>query len=325
MQVFELVQKLLNVQARDPLMGKNNYPWRCLVNLDTFIITVFCQVDDIMKELLQGRRLRERGPMPSLADSEVVTMEVVGEYLGLGQDQAIYRYFRRHYHHFFPALRKVHRTTFVRQAANLCYLKEQMWQRLVSLISYDPNLALVDSFPIPVCQFARAYRCKRFKGEVAFGKDSLSRQTFYGFRMHVRLGWPGVITRFALAAGNVHETHLVSGLTYGTKGLLVGDRNYWSPSLKKELQSHDLKLEAPFRSATRDPWPSRSALLSRIRYRIDTVFGQLVDRYQAKRVWARDIWHLSNRLLRKTLSHTLAFFLNQDRGHPPLQIAKLVS
>jgi hypothetical protein len=64
-----------------------------------------------------GQPLRERGPDPTLADSEVLTMEVVGEYLGLIQDSAQFAYFRRHYAHFFPALARLHRTTFVRQAA----------------------------------------------------------------------------------------------------------------------------------------------------------------------------------------------------------------
>ena len=26
---------------------------------------------------------------------------------------------------------------------------------------------------MPVCQFARAYRCRRFRGEAAYGKDTL--------------------------------------------------------------------------------------------------------------------------------------------------------
>lgn len=150
------------------------------------------------------------------------------------------------------------------------------WQHLLKRITYDPNFALVDSFPIPVCQFARAYRCRRFKGEAAFCKDTLTRQTFYGFRVHVRLCWPGVITRIALAPANIHKTAVVPDLTAGTRGLLVGDRNYWNPSLREELLSNDIYLQAPFRNAKRDPWPTRSALLSRIRYRIDTVFGQLV-------------------------------------------------
>lgn len=71
-----------------------------------------------MPWVIGGRRLCQRGPQPVLADSEVLTMEVVGEYLGLEQDNALFTYFQRHYTHFFPALRRLHRTTFVHQAAN---------------------------------------------------------------------------------------------------------------------------------------------------------------------------------------------------------------
>ncbi len=84
-------------------------------------------------------------------------------------------------------------------------------------------------------------------------------------------------------------------------------------------------LLAPYRSAKRAPHPRWSALLRRVRYRIDSVFGQLVDRCTVKRVWARDLWHLSNRLLRKVLMQTLAVLLNRELGNPPLQLALLVA
>src|SRR3712207_6989308 len=51
---------------------------------------------------------------PTLSDSEVLTIEVVGEFLGLDEDTQLFAYFRRHYAHFFPDLRRVHRTTFAR-------------------------------------------------------------------------------------------------------------------------------------------------------------------------------------------------------------------
>ena len=294
------------------------------MDLDLFIIAVFCRIDDTLKDLLQGKRLRQRGPAPVLSDAEVVTMEAVGEYLGFSQDTALFSYFRRHYGHFFPGLRGVDRTTFVRQAANLWWVKERLWQQLLDSIRYDPTFALVDSFPLPVCQFARAYRCQRFRGEAAFVKDILTRQTFYGFRVHVHLSWPGVVTRFTIAPANVHELSVVPQLAVGTRGVLVGDRNYWSPRLAEELLHENVTLVAPFGSRKRDPRPRFSSTLSRLRYRIDTVFGQLVDRYQVKRVWARDIWHLRGRMIRKILSHTIAFLLNQAQGNPPLQLAKLL-
>ena len=65
------------------------------MNLDEFIITCFCTIDELLPAVTKGKRLRERGPMPKLTESEVVTMELVGMYLGLSRDQQVFDYFRR--------------------------------------------------------------------------------------------------------------------------------------------------------------------------------------------------------------------------------------
>ena len=82
------------------------------------LLHVFCLVDDEMKAL-DLPRLRRRGPHPTLSDSEVITIELVGEFWGLGKDRDLVRHFRRYHAAEFPALARVHRTTFARQAANL--------------------------------------------------------------------------------------------------------------------------------------------------------------------------------------------------------------
>lgn len=162
------------------------------MNLDDFIIACFCVIDDQLPSILKGKRLRTRGPMPKLTDSEVLTMEVVGTYLGISQDKALYDYFRRHYAHFFPAVAGLHRTTFVRQAANLWAVKERLWCHLRDeLIRYDPTVAIVDSLPLPVCRFARSSRCVRLREVATYGKDHSGKQTIYGLRLHLRLCWPG--------------------------------------------------------------------------------------------------------------------------------------
>ncbi len=290
------------------------------MDLSTFIVAVFCLVDDRLK----GRRIRQRGPSPKLSDAEVLTIEIVGEFLGIDTDKGIYLFFRRHYERWFPALGEVHRTTFARQAANLWKVKEHLWQELLELAPHDPAFALCDSMPLPACLFARAYRCRRFRGEAAFGKDTLLRQTFYGFRVHVRVCWPGVITRLSVAPANAHELSVAPELLESTCGLAIGDRNYHSPETKAELTRMGVELLAPYRSKKRDLAPERSAFLSRLRYRIDTVFSQLTGRYSIKRVWAKDLWHLTGRLLRKVLSHTVAFVLNHRAGNQPLQLAQLL-
>jgi hypothetical protein len=292
------------------------------MDLSTFIVSVFCLVDDRIKD---HRPLRQRGPAPKLSDSEVITIEIVGEFLGLDTDKALYLFFKRHFGEWFPTLGEVHRTTFARQSANLWKLKETLWQELLLLTPHDPTFAICDSMPLPACLFARAYRCKRFKGEAAFGKDTLLKQTFYGFRVHVRVAWPGLISRFSVAPANAHELSVVPQIVEGTSGLIVGDRNYHSPKTTQELAKMSIELLSPYSSKKRDPTPKRSAFLSRLRYRIDTVFSQLTERYSIKRVWARDAWHLASRLLRKVLSHTVAFLLNHQSGNQPLQLSKLLT
>ncbi len=74
------------------------------MDLSTFIIAIFCLVDDRLKD----RRIRQRGPSSKLSDSEVLTIEIVGEFLGLDTDKGIHLFFRRHYGEWFPALQREH-------------------------------------------------------------------------------------------------------------------------------------------------------------------------------------------------------------------------
>src|SRR3712207_1258718 len=115
------------------------------MDLSTFVVAVFCLIDDRLK----GRRIRQRGPAPKLSDAEVLTIEVVGEFSGLDTDKDIRLFFRRHYAEWFPALGEVHRTTFARQAANLWKVKEALWQELLALAPHDPAFSPWTRCPCP--------------------------------------------------------------------------------------------------------------------------------------------------------------------------------
>ncbi|MFM7600372.1 MAG: IS982 family transposase, partial [Pseudanabaena sp.] len=54
----------------------------------------------------------------------------------------------------------------------------------------------------------------------------------------------------------------------------------------------------------------------KVRRLIETVIGRSVARFHLDKVWARDIWHLSSRLNRKILAHTLCFWLNRHSLQP---------
>ena len=61
------------------------------MSLTDLIIRVFCLTDDLLRDMqAHGTKLRARGAAPTLADSEVLTMELVGELLGLDEERALF-------------------------------------------------------------------------------------------------------------------------------------------------------------------------------------------------------------------------------------------
>ncbi len=64
-------------------------------------------------------------------------------------------------------------------------------------------------------------------------------------------------------------------------------------------------------------------LLKRCRRLIETVIGQLLQRFNFEKVRARDLWHLTSRINRKLLAHTVCFCLNRH-SLDPLQFEQLI-
>src|SRR3712207_9525814 len=89
----------------------------------------------------------------------------------------------------------------------------------------DPVLALIDRLPVPVCHFARAYRCRGFPGIASFGHDALAHQTYYGLQLHLCVTWTGVIAATlapADAADLALTPELLAGQEFRRKGSEIG-------------------------------------------------------------------------------------------------------
>jgi hypothetical protein len=107
----------------------------------------------------------------------------------------------------------------------------------------------------------------------------------------------------------------------------VGFRRQELPEFSKlaeRLEEEGLRLLAP-RGSSGKGCSLWLRFLVHKRRTIETVIGQLVGRYDAKKMWARDRWHLTSRWLRKVLSHTMAVHLCQRAGLSPLRFSDLLT
>lgn len=294
------------------------------MSIEDFIITVFCIIDDELEKLLNGKKLRQRGRHTLLTDSEVITIEIVGEFLGQDCDKSIWEYFKSHWLHFFPRIPD--RSNFVRQAANLHIIKRMLQERLATALgALGDSLHMVDGLPMPVCKFVRAYFSKTFKGRAAYGYCATKKERYYGFRGHLVISSIGVITAATFTAANVDERDVCPELVEGIHGLMIGDKGFMRPELQEELKTNGLNLQTPLRDNMKDDRPKGFLYwMKSTRRLIETVIGQLAERFHIERVRTRDLWHEASRFWRKLLAHTVCVKMSIERGNEPLQFENLV-
>lgn len=135
----------------------------------------------------------------------------------------------------------------------------------------------------------------------------------------------GVITSATFAGANIDERDVCPHLVENLKGLLLGDKGFIRPSLKEELELAHLHLQTPVRGNMKEDRPHIFIKwMMSARRLIETVIGQLSERFHIEKVRARDLWHQASRFWRKLLAHTVCVKINLTQGNEPLQLENLV-
>ena len=93
------------------------------MSYDDFIIVVYLLVETLYQNIVT-KPLRGKGFTHALSDAEIITMELVGECLGLYTDKGIWAYFTNHYTHYLPKLGSY--LNFAKHCANLVWIKDKM-------------------------------------------------------------------------------------------------------------------------------------------------------------------------------------------------------
>ncbi len=274
---------------------------------DLHLIWLYCWVEASVRSIVDCGRLRCRGPSAALTDPEAITIELWGEMQGFSSDIAIWRYADRHLRDWFPNLPS--RANFSRQCANLRLLKEEM-QRLEFKPSPDWNA--FDGLPVPVCKNVRAKRDRRFSLEAHWSYCASKKEWYYGFKVGAFMNSLGEIYRFCISPAHVDERVMVEVMAVGMPSRLLADKGMISADLSKVLAADGTELVTPMRQNMRDERPSwvvEAAM--RLRRRIETAFGCLVDGFDIARTHGRDFWRWSARICRKIMAYNLTLRLQR--------------
>lgn len=294
------------------------------MSVEYFIIAVYCLVDDVMNGLLKGKNLRQRGFNPALTDSEMITMELVAEFQGIDTDKGTWEYFCNHWRALFPNLGS--RANFAKHAANLWRMKQQIQKALAEQMgAFTDSLHIADGFPVPVCHFRRANFSQVFAGEATYGYCAKS-ETYYGFKGNLLINSDGVITGVTLSQAHIDERESLWDLVDGIHGMIIADKGLIGSDYQNELREYSgIDLQPTVHSNMNEKRGKNFIQwLTSTRRLVETVIGQLTERFQIEKVRARKLWYLTNRIARKVLAHTVCVYINKKIGNPPLQFDLLV-
>jgi hypothetical protein len=270
------------------------------------LVRLYCWVSDVVGSIAWSGNLRKSGPKPELTDEETLTIELWGEMEGFSSDAAIWRHARSYLMKFFPKLGA--EWNFTRRCANLHALKAE-----IQAVSFRPTADwnAFDGLPLPVCKLARANRDKRFRGEAARSYCAAKDEKYYGFKAGAMMNSNGEIFHVWLGPANVDERVRVDETEVDMPGHLLADKGLISRELSATLAARGTVLTTPMRKNMRDDRPKslvRRAM--RLRRRIETAFGRLVDGFGITRTRGRDFRRWSARVFRKILAYNVLLRLD---------------
>jgi hypothetical protein len=306
-----------------------------MVDVDTFVTTLYVMVDDFCKTSLPPQT--HPGPGAALSRSETVTLAIFGQWQGFGSERGFYRYAQRHLRSAFPQLPT--REQFNRQV-------RQHYAALVACFLYLGRLLAaqhclyeaLDSSGIPT-RDAKRRGAGWLPGLADIGWSN--RLGWYeGFHLLLAVNPVGVITGFGFGPASTkdqpladtffalrHQPHPgLASVGALARGVYVVDKGFEGQANQRAWWSnYGAQVICPPKRNSRTPWPKRlRRWLAGIRQMVETVYDKLHHTFRLDRERPHELSGFQARLAAKIALHNFCIWLNEQLGRPRLAFTDLV-
>ena len=286
-----------------------------VANFVELCTATYVLVDDLYR-VLAAPHDRRPGPRSRCSESELITMTLLAEVVGLAEEAAFLGYLRRNHPALFPHLPE--RTRYNRRRRGLVAVTNRIRGGLALAVALrlepeERDLCVIDSLPIPAVGFAHARGAHRWYGRAAYGYNAAKSQTYYGFKLHLLCTRSGLPLDFALTPANCADGTVTEQLLLDKADLVVlGDKAYINGPLQALLaRRNNIRLLTPARSNQRERHdPLLDRLQARFRQAIETINSQLAEQFHIERNRAKSLAGLCARVQAKLAAYTLGLCLN---------------
>lgn len=282
-------------------------------SFEDLILVIFVLVDDLYKKVApKAVKHRPNINKAILSDSEVITIALCGEILGIDSEKAWYSFVKKNYSHLFPKM--CDRSQFNRTRRNLMQVMNLIFTQVAT--NFKNEVLIVDSFPLEVCKFGRAKFCKSFRDEGAtYSFNASKKETFFGYKVHVITTSEGAVKLFEITPANVDDRKGLEDFSavLPVNSTVIADKGYQSMILEKSLADVGISLLALRRNNSIQNYSANfRQMIFKMRRRIETDFSQLSTQFNIERVLAKKFQGLCVRILTKFLAFNLCLFIMRN-------------
>ncbi|WNO87166.1 IS982 family transposase [Streptococcus suis] len=248
-------------------------------------------------------KYRRNVGLVKVSDESILVLLLLQAELGMTSQRHFYTFC-----HLFPCGQLLERSRFNRRSKQLIWLVQLIRKAMSEMLPSD-KLAIIDSFPVPLCQPVRNHRATIFKGLADIGYNASKHLWFYGFKVHMLVTLSGYILNYVVTPASVHDIKVVYELLEGCKqSVILGDLGYLSSELKKYLEQEGYHLWMPFRKNMTGAEEHNNWKVMAMRRTIETRFSELCRLFDIEHTLARSLAGLQLRMEQIILAHNLRYF-----------------
>ena len=173
--------------------------------------------------------------------------------------------------------------------------------------------AIIDSYPLPLCQGVRNARACLFAGIANIGYNATKQLYFYGFKVHAIVSDDGYILDYVVTKASVHDARETVELmenTHPSNYYLLGDEGYLGKELHQQLKQMGYELWTPYRKNMTGAKKHNDHQLMAIRRTIESGFS-LLTYYNTENNRARSLIGFQSRLEIAILAYNSAYCLER--------------
>ena len=297
-----------------------------MMNLDSFLVSLYVLVDDWWKASHPPNAPRKHGRPALLSESEVLTLAILAQWPRFRSERDFWRFASSHLRPYFPALCS---QSQLNRRIRALEPEMRLLQRAFAEDLTEPSAIyhVMDTTLVPAIVRVRASRRGLFCGQASFGRSASKTEWVYGFKVALVVDSDGVITAFGLVPAASDERPIAEALIASDRhDAYLADKGFTGIEWERRwMELYGALVAATPYDNSRRAWSKADRRwASGKRQIIEGVIYQLKDFFSLESHRAKTLRGLLARLAAKVAAYTCAQRLNHSLGRPLRQLADLL-